>query len=103
MQTPEPAMETDTQPVQTVSAPSAPRTALQLTTHVLPGNRIEISSPQLEEGQPVDVIVLLPQARHSEQPSALDIIRSLPPGPHSYPTWEEFERAFQEERNSWDR
>ncbi len=94
--------------METQVAPSPPaatvvRTALQFTAKVLPGSRIELSAPGLEEGQAVEVILLLPQTPASERLSALDIIKSLPPGPHSYSTWEEFERAFQEERNSWDR
>ena len=90
---------------QTIAPPPATawKTALQVTAKVLPGNRIEVSAPELTEGQAVEVILLLPPRPAVEKPSALDIIKSLPPGPHSYPTWEEFERAFQEERNSWDR
>jgi hypothetical protein len=32
----------------------------------------------------------------------LDFLDSLPAGPRSAPSWEEFERAFQAERDSWE-
>lgn len=32
-----------------------------------------------------------------------DFIETLPPGPRCFPTWEEYERALQAERDSWDR
>lgn len=77
--------------------------ALRVTTKVLPGNRIEITAPKLREGESVDVLLVLPETPSSPRRSVLDIIAPLPPGPHSYSTWEAFERRFQEERNSWDR
>ena len=79
------------------------QTAIRMQATVLPGNRLEIIAPELPEGQIVEVIVLLPVAAAKPRQSALDFIESLPPGPRCYPTWEETERAFQEERNSWDR
>jgi hypothetical protein len=33
----------------------------------------------------------------------LEFLEALPPGPRSYPTWEEIERRIQEERDAWDR
>jgi hypothetical protein len=33
----------------------------------------------------------------------LDYLDSLPAGPRSAPTWDEVERAFQSERDSWER
>ncbi len=77
--------------------------AIRTQVTVLPGHRLEITSSELPEGQTVEVIVLLPVPVSRPRPGILDFIKSLPPGPHSYPTWEEMERAFQEERNSWDR
>jgi hypothetical protein len=78
--------------------------ALHTTTRVLPGNRIELSSPQLQEGQTVDVYVF-PQHKTltKRKQSLMDFIKSLPPGPRSAKTWEEVERNFQEERDSWER
>ena len=79
------------------------RTALHTTARVQSGNKIEISAPELKEGQDVDVFLI---PRPSESPprrSVLDFLDSLPAGPRSAPTWEEVERRFQEERDAWDR
>jgi hypothetical protein len=79
------------------------QSALRVHTPVLPGHRIELCSPQLPEGDTVEVIVVLPEPAGTGRRSAVDLLRSLPPGPRSAKTWDELERAFQEERNSWDR
>ena len=76
---------------------------LRLTTTVLSGNRIEITDPELHEGDPVEVIVRVPEADPKPRRSALEIFESLPPGPRSGKTWEEIEKHLQEERDSWDR
>ncbi len=83
------------------------QTALKITTHVLPGHRLEIVAPELADGQRVEVSVV------ASEPSSLpgvegrvsiwELIRTLPPGPRSAPTWEEIERNLQEDRDSWDR
>ena len=74
------------------------------TAQVLPGGRIEIPASGLAEGQTVDVVVV-PRAGAGppKAQSLKEFFDSLPPGPRSAPTWEEFERQFQEERNAWDR
>ena len=78
---------------------------VQITTRVLPGNKIEVTDPGLQEGQ--DVQVTITPVPETPQPQGgrdiLDFIDSLPPGPRSAATWEEFERQFQEERDAWDR
>jgi hypothetical protein len=73
------------------------------TAQVLPGGRIEITAPELPEGELVDVVVVSRPRSDSDAPSLMDFFNSLPPGPRSAPTWEEFERQFQEERNAWER
>jgi hypothetical protein len=75
---------------------------LHLQATVLPGHRIELSSPDLPEGSKVDVIVLMPAAS-PERRAILDYLDSLPAGPRSCSSWEEFERIFQQEKDSWDR
>ncbi len=81
--------------------------ALRITTRVLPGNRVEVSAPQLKEGETVDVIVVLPEPAVSDpsppRRSMLDLIQSLPPGPRSAASWEDVERNLQADRDSWDR
>ncbi len=76
--------------------------ALRIETTVLPGKRIEISSPELPEGAKVEVIVVLPEKSQPRFRSALEFLESLPPGPRAFKTWEEYERHLQEERNSWE-
>lgn len=77
---------------------------IRVRTTVLPGSKVEVSVPGLTEGQQVEVVVTLPATPPAPLTKAnlLEWLDSLPPGPRSYPTWEEFERTFQEERNSWD-
>jgi hypothetical protein len=79
------------------------RTALHITTRVQSGNKIEITAPELQEGQDVDVFLVprLPEA--PPRLSVLEFLDSMPPGPRSAPTWDEVERQFQEERDAWDR
>ncbi|NSW79697.1 MAG: hypothetical protein HPY54_11755 [Chthonomonadetes bacterium] len=80
------------------------QTALRIHTVVLPGHRVEFTVPELQEGERVEIIVL----PSGDQPctarqSMLELVQALPQGPRSGKTWEEAERDFQEERNSWHR
>jgi uncharacterized protein len=82
----------------------AMQSTIHVKTRVLPGGRIEITAPELNEGDEVEVNVLIPSgASMPPRRSALEIIESLPPGPRSYASWEEFEQRFQQERDSWER
>ena len=79
------------------------RTALHTTARVQSGNRIEITAPELKEGQDVDVF-LIPRPPESPRaaPSSNSWIPCLP-ARGVRPTWDEVERRFQEERDAWDR
>jgi hypothetical protein len=79
------------------------QTALRLETTVLSGHRLEISAPELPEGAKVEVIVVLPETPEPRRISMLEFLESLPPGPRAFPTWEEYERHLQEEKNAWER
>lgn len=83
------------------------QTAIRLKTTVLPGHRIEVIAPELIEGEAIELIVLSEPVPPPNKPegclSTLDFIDSLPPGPRSAASWEEIERSFREERDSWDR
>lgn len=79
------------------------QTALRLETTVLPGHRLEVSAPELPEGAKVEVIVVLPKTPEPQFGSALEFLESLPPGPRAFPTWEEYERHLQEEKDAWER
>jgi hypothetical protein len=77
--------------------------ALRLETTVLPGHRLEITAPELPEGARVEVIVLLPDKPQPRRLSMLEFVKALPPGPRAFPTWEEYERHLQEEKDAWER
>jgi hypothetical protein len=79
---------------------------MTFTTTVLPGGQIHITAPQLAEGQTVTVTVA-EQAPATKPPpdrkGILDLILSFRPSGRTPEEWEQFEREFQEERNSRDR
>ncbi|HEY7308259.1 MAG TPA: hypothetical protein VH643_02750 [Gemmataceae bacterium] len=77
--------------------------AIRVETTVLPGHRLEISDPELPEGATVEVIVVLPKQPQPRRMSMLEFLETLPPGPRAFPTWEEYEKHLQEEKDSWDR
>jgi hypothetical protein len=79
------------------------QTALRMETKILPGNRIEISDPQLPEGANVEVIVVLPAKPAAVRRSMLEFLATLPPGPILYKTPEDANRYIKEERDSWER
>jgi hypothetical protein len=54
---------------------------LRLETTVLPGHRLEVSSPELPEGAKVEVIVVLPEQPVTARRSMLEFLASLPPRP----------------------
>ena len=78
---------------------------LRLETMVLPGHRLEVTAPELPEGATVEVIVVLPEPVVPRRLSMLDLLDTLPegPSPRAFPTWEEYERFLQEEKDAWER
>lgn len=79
------------------------RIALHLQATVQSGNKIEITSNELQEGDSVDVFLVIPNRVRPSHPSIVEFLDSLPAGPRSYVTWADFDRRFQEERDAWDR
>ena len=79
------------------------QTALRIETTILPGHRLEICAPELPEGAKVEVIVVLPEKTEPRRLSMLEFLDTLPPGPRAFPTWEEYEKHLQEEKDSWER
>ena len=77
-------------------------TTLHLETTVLPGTRVEFSSPELTEGAHVLVTVVMPQPS-VRRLSMLKFLQTLPPGPLVFKTPAEVDEYLQEERNAWDR
>jgi hypothetical protein len=75
-----------------------------ITTTVLPGRRIEVSVPAFTVGQTVAVTVAAsPEAPRNGKFDLVGFFDALPPGPRTFPTWEDYEQHFQSERDSWDR
>ncbi|MCE9526683.1 MAG: hypothetical protein K8R36_11585 [Planctomycetales bacterium] len=75
-----------------------------ITTTVLPGQRIEVAVPAFDVGQTVAVTVVpSPAAPKNGKFDLVGFFDALPPGPRTFPTWEEYEQHFQSERDSWDR
>lgn len=72
---------------------------LRFTTNVLPGNRVEITSPEFVEGDEVEVLIF-PGDQSGR--SVLDLLKSTPP-PGGFKTAEEADEYLREERDSWDR
>jgi len=75
------------------------RTALHTTARVQSGNKIEIAAPELKEGQDLDVFLIPRPSVNQPRRSVLEFLDSVPPGPRSAPTWDEFERRFQDGRD----
>ncbi|MCL4207856.1 MAG: hypothetical protein KJ000_35675 [Pirellulaceae bacterium] len=76
--------------------------ALHIKTTVLPGQRIEITAPHLNEGDAVDVFLVLPSQSPRGSRAALEIIRGLH-GHRLFETADDVDRYLQEERDTWDR
>ena len=76
---------------------------IAIKTTVLPGGKIEISTPQLVAGQQATVIVRV----ESEQPEKLTIDEHLARanyrGGALFKTAEEVDAYIREERDSWER
>ncbi len=75
--------------------------ALHIKTTVLPGRRIEIAAPLLNEGDAIDVFLVLPSLS-SRGSHALEIIRRLR-GRRLFETADDVDRYLEEDRDSWDR
>jgi ABC-type thiamine transport system substrate-binding protein len=79
-------------------------TVHRMTATVLPGGRIELTSPDLPEGRTVTVEVIVPDPPTSPPGMGIaDWFASLPPSTRTPEEWAEFERNFRAERDSWDR
>jgi hypothetical protein len=83
---------------------------LRIETTILPGRRIEITSPDLPESGPVEVVVVVPAPTTSsgvEQDhraeSVLEFLDRLPVRHHSAEWWAEREAELAKDRDSWDR
>ena len=76
--------------------------AMRIKTRVLPGKKIEVTSPSLVEGEQVEVFIVFPDAAHGRRRSVMDIIETTSP-PEVFKTADDADRHLERERNSWDR
>ncbi|MDP8933065.1 MAG: hypothetical protein M3N42_02715, partial [Cyanobacteriota bacterium] len=65
--------------------------ALHISTKVLPGNKIEISTPELPVGNAVEVFVIIKNTSSRRRRSAIDLLDLLP-GQILFKTPEEADR-----------
>ncbi|HZO89524.1 MAG TPA: hypothetical protein VFB38_14445 [Chthonomonadaceae bacterium] len=72
---------------------------------MLPGKRIEITSPELPEDSEVELIIMLPEPAGEPArtfPDVIAFLDSLTPIQRTSQEWAEVEREFRQERDSWD-
>ncbi len=81
----------------------ATQPALHVRTEVLPGHRIEITTPELKEGESVDVFLVVSEPSDQRRSSISEFLAALPPGPRQFKTAEEVNEYLRQERDSWDR
>jgi hypothetical protein len=75
--------------------------AVQVKTTVLPGHRIEIEAPELPEGQPATVFVVVDEELPPKRP--LKEVLGDYPGGQLFKSAAEVEAYLKAERDSWDR
>jgi hypothetical protein len=76
-------------------------TEIRIKTVVLPGNKIEVSTPQLVPGQEATVVVLIDESL-PVTPHVIDILRPLA-GHRLFQQAEEVETYLREKREAWER
>ncbi len=75
--------------------------ALHIKTEVLPGNKIEITEPNLIVGDSVDVLVMTEQVLPSKRESIIEMITQIRSQITSFKTSEQIDQEIQEIKNSW--
>ena len=76
-------------------------TEVRVKTFVLPGGKIEISTPELIPGRRATVVVTIEDNEAVEQPHVIDILKTLP-GHQLYQSAEEVNANIREEREAWE-
>lgn len=74
---------------------------LRVETVVLPGGKIEISTPELIAGQHATVVVMIEDDKVIEPRHVIDILSKLP-GYQLFQNAEEVDTYIREERASWE-
>jgi len=76
-------------------------TELRVKTVVLPGGKIEISTPELKPGQHATVVVTVEDDEPVKSSHVIDILTTLP-GHQLFQNAEEVDAYMHEERDAWD-
>ncbi len=74
---------------------------VRVNTIVLPGGKIEISTPELIPGQHATVVVTVENGTSNVQPHVIDILKALP-GHTLFHSADEVDAYLHEERESWE-
>lgn len=74
---------------------------VRFNTVVLPGGKIEISTPELIAGQQATVVVIVENGKFNEHPHVIDILKTLP-GHRLFQSVEEVDKYIHRERGSWE-
>ena len=74
---------------------------VRINTVVLPGGKIEISTPELIPGQKATVVVTVENGALHEQPHVIDILKMLS-GHRLFQSVEEVDKYIHRERGSWE-
>lgn len=76
-------------------------TEVRIKTIVLPGGKIEISTPELIPGRHAIVVVKIEDDEPTEHRHVIDILKALP-GHQLFQSAEEVDAYMREERDSWE-
>ena len=76
-------------------------TEVRVKTIVLPGGKIEISTPGLIAGQHATVVVMIEDNEPNDRNHVIDILATLP-GHQLFQSTKEVDAYVHEERASWD-
>jgi hypothetical protein len=76
-------------------------TEVRVKTVILPGGKIEISTPELIPGRRATVVVTIEDNEAVEQPHVIDILKTLA-GHRLYQSVEEVDAYIREERDAWE-
>lgn len=69
---------------------------------VMPGHRVELVAPELNDGEWVEVVVRADGDPPATRANVLAFIDSLPAGPRAVADWDAYDRLLQQERESWE-
>ena len=76
-------------------------TEVRVETIVLPGGKIEISTPELTPGKRATVVVMVEDNEPDDQRHVIDILSALP-GDQIFHSVEEVDSYILKERGSWE-